>query len=48
MIKDLRTRLSIGDTDRVLDGDIDSLIHAFLVWKKTGRIAGDISDDSDE
>jgi peptide chain release factor 2 len=40
MIKDHRTKLSIGDVDRVLDGDIDSLIHAFLVWKKTGRTAG--------
>jgi peptide chain release factor 2 len=40
MIKDHRTKLAIGDVDRVLDGDIDSLIHAFLVWKKTGRIAG--------
>jgi peptide chain release factor 2 len=45
MIKDHRTKLSIGDVDRVLDGDIDSLIHAFLVWRKTGRIAGDTADD---
>ncbi|MFM2126439.1 MAG: hypothetical protein RL328_2890, partial [Acidobacteriota bacterium] len=30
MVKDLRTRLSIGDPDRVLDGDLDDLIHAFL------------------
>ena len=37
MIKDHRTKLSIGDVDRVLDGDIDSLIHAFLVWQKTGK-----------
>jgi peptide chain release factor 2 len=40
MIKDHRTKLAIGDVDRVLDGDIDSLIHAYLVWKKTGRTAG--------
>jgi peptide chain release factor 2 len=45
MIKDHRTKLSIGDVDRVLDGDIDSLLHAFLVWRKTGRIAGDTKDD---
>jgi peptide chain release factor 2 len=45
MIKDHRTKLSIGDVDRVLDGDIDSLIHAFLVWRKTGRIAGDVKDE---
>jgi len=40
MIKDHRTKLSIGDVDRVLDGDLDSLTHAFLVWKKTGRTVG--------
>ncbi|HEX4229011.1 MAG TPA: peptide chain release factor 2 [Bryobacteraceae bacterium] len=45
MIKDHRTKLSIGDVDRVLDGDIDSLIHAYLVWRKTGKIAGDAKDD---
>ncbi|HEX7360703.1 MAG TPA: peptide chain release factor 2 [Bryobacteraceae bacterium] len=45
MIKDHRTKLSIGDVDRVLDGDLDSLIHAFLVWKKTGKAAGDGQDE---
>jgi peptide chain release factor 2 len=45
MIKDHRTKLSIGDVDRVLDGDIDRLTHAFLVYKKTGKTAGDAKDD---
>ena len=45
MAKDLRSRLAIGDVDRVLDGDIDDLIHAFLVWKRTGKLAGDSSAD---
>jgi peptide chain release factor 2 len=45
MIKDHRTKLSIGDVDRVLDGDLDSLMHAWLVWKKTGKTAGDAKDD---
>ncbi len=40
LIKDHRTKLAIGDVDRVLDGDIDQLVHAFLVWKKTGKTAG--------
>jgi len=48
MVKDLRTRLAIGDVDRVLDGDIDDLIHAFLVWKKTGKTFGDGKDDESE
>jgi peptide chain release factor 2 len=48
MIKDHRTKLAIGDVDRVLDGDIDSLIHAYLVWKKTGKTAGDGGNGKDE
>lgn len=40
MVKDHRTKLSIGDPDRVLDGDLEALIHAFLVFRKTGKIAG--------
>ena len=45
MVKDLRSRLSIGDVDRVLDGDLEDLMHAYLVWKKTGKTAGDAKDD---
>lgn len=48
MIKDHRTKLSIGDVDRVLDGDLDSLMHSWLVWKKTGKTAGDAKDDLPE
>jgi peptide chain release factor 2 len=48
MVKDLRSRLSIGDVDRVLDGDIDPLIHSYLVWRKTGRTASDGKDDGTE
>jgi len=42
-------RLSIGDVDSVLDGDLDGLMHAWLVWKKTGKTAGDATkDDGDD
>ena len=41
------TKLALGDTDKVLDGDIDAFIHAFLVWKKTGKLAGDDKDPDD-
>jgi peptide chain release factor 2 len=41
LIKDHRTKLSIGDVDRVLDGDIEPFIHAYLVFRKTGRIFGE-------
>jgi peptide chain release factor 2 len=47
LIKDHRTKLSIGDVDRVLDGDIEELIYAYLVWKQTGKTAGDSKDDLD-
>jgi peptide chain release factor 2 len=45
LIKDHRTKLAVGDVDRVLEGDLSSLIHAFLVFKKTGKIAGDGGKD---
>jgi len=48
LIKDHRTKLAVGDVDRVLDGDIDALIHAFLVWRKTGKVSGDTKDDLPE
>jgi peptide chain release factor 2 len=48
LIKDHRTKLSIGDVDRVLDGDIDALIHAYLVWRKTGNTSGDGKEDLPE
>jgi peptide chain release factor 2 len=45
LIKDHRTKLAVGDVDRVLDGDLDAFIHAFLVWQKTGQTAGDSKDE---
>ena len=34
MIKDMRTRVETGDTDRVLDGDLDEFIKAALVLRQ--------------
>ncbi len=48
LIKDHRTRLAIGDVDRVLGGDIEPLVHSFLVFRKTGKTAGDGKDDLPE
>ena len=48
MIKDHRTKMSVGDVDRVLDGDLEEMQHAFLVWRKTGRTAGSGADDGEE
>lgn len=41
LVKDLRSKLDAGDVDRVLDGDLDKFMHAFLVWRKTGKLAGE-------
>jgi peptide chain release factor 2 len=41
LIKDHRTKLAIGDVDRVLGGDLDALIRAYLVFKRTGKTAAD-------
>jgi peptide chain release factor 2 len=48
LVKDLRSKLAIGDVDSVLDGHLDPLIHSYLVWRKTGKIAGDGQDDLPE
>ena len=45
MIKDHRTKLAVGDVDRVLEGDVEPLIHAYLVWRKTGKVMGDGKDE---
>ncbi len=48
LVKDLRSRLAIGDVDSVLDGNLERLIHAYLVWRKTGKTAGDGKDELPE
>ncbi|HVE15854.1 MAG TPA: peptide chain release factor 2, partial [Chthoniobacterales bacterium] len=45
LIKDHRTKLSVGDVERVLDGDIEPFIHAFLVFRKTGKTFTDNGKD---
>ena len=48
LVKDLRSKLALGDVDRVLEGDLEPLIHAYLVWRKTGKTAGDDQDEAPE
>jgi peptide chain release factor 2 len=48
LIKDHRTKLGVGDVDRVLDGDLDALMHAWLVYHHTGKTAGDGKDELPE
>jgi peptide chain release factor 2 len=35
LIKDHRTKFDVGDVDRVLDGDLDPFIRAYLLAKRT-------------
>ena len=39
MVKDLRTRVEIGDVDRVLDGDLNELIRAYLLARRNEQRA---------
>jgi len=39
MIKDMRTRVETGDTDKVLDGDLDEFIKATLILRKRSASA---------
>jgi peptide chain release factor 2 len=45
MVKDLRTREQTGDVNRVLDGDIDQFIKAYLMKKAAGALLVPTDDD---
>jgi peptide chain release factor 2 len=45
LIKDHRTKTEVGDVDRVLDGDLDPFIRAYLMAKKT---KGGLTTEPDE
>jgi len=51
MVKDLRTRFEVNDPERVLNGDLDPFIEAYLKWKAAGgkyeRLEGK-EEDEDE
>ena len=36
MVKDLRTGYEVGNTQGVLDGDLDGFVHEYLVWRAGG------------
>lgn len=50
MVKDLRTRHSVGNIQAVMDGDIDSFLDSYLSakWKGLPLEAGDDEDDAGE
>jgi peptide chain release factor 2 len=48
LIKDHRTKFSVGDVDRVLDGDLDPFIRSYLMAKKTKAKLEVQADDGDD
>ena len=46
MVKDHRTKESVGDVNRILDGDIDALIKSYLMKKASGTL-GEVAADDD-
>ena len=48
MVKDLRTRMSVGDVDRVLNGDLDDFIKEYLMQRALGKLGAAASEDEDE
>src|SRR5262245_6255679 len=47
MIKDLRTKYQVGDVARVLDGDLDEFIKAYLMKKALGKLESATSADDE-
>lgn len=45
LIKDHRTKVEMGDVDRVLDGDIDMFMKAFLEFKRQGKSLAATEDE---
>ncbi len=45
MAKDLRTRVEVGDVDKVLDGAIDPFIRGYLRFRRDGGVPAPIEDD---
>ncbi len=48
MAKDHRTKETVGDVNRVLDGDIDVFIKAYLMQKANGTLGQPSADDDDD
>jgi peptide chain release factor 2 len=45
MVKDHRTKFQTGDITRVLDGDLDDFIKAYLLKKALGKLETTVEDD---
>jgi len=47
MIKDHRTKVEVGDVNRVLDGDLDPFIKTYLLKKASGTLGAPAAADED-
>jgi len=47
MVKDHRTKEQVGDINRVLDGDLDVFIKAYLMKKASGTLTQAVADDEE-
>ncbi len=47
MAKDLRTRVEVGDVDKVLDGDLEPFIRGYLRMRREGNFPAEVSVDDD-
>ncbi|WP_263379364.1 peptide chain release factor 2 [Granulicella paludicola] len=47
MAKDLRTRVEVGDVDKVLDGELDPFIRGYLRMRREGNIPAPIVEDDE-
>jgi len=45
MVKDHRTKVQVGDVERVLDGDLDGFIKTYLMRKASGMLGQPTADD---
>src|ERR1700726_4872124 len=47
MAKDLRTRVEVGDVDKVLDGDLEPFIRGYLRMRRGGNFPAEIVEDEE-
>jgi peptide chain release factor 2 len=47
MAKDLRTRVEVGDVDKVLDGDLEPFIRGYLRMRREGNLPAAIVDEEE-
>ena len=47
MAKDLRTRVEVGDVDRVLDGDLEPFIRGYLRMRREGGVPVVVGEEDD-